>query len=200
MLVLIIAFSFIACVSWEIYDPPGEDIQLLSFDVGNFQVEVSEGEEDLGTCTIEVSAFVDPGRPGLAVKIKLLCTLSKPPPPAVPLLYASDLSCRIVLSLSGSEVAEKELPVGGIVLKAPNAPYQLLDEHDVRAEELSTASGLVDLSLKVELLRKDEILADKVVEKTFLIPPDWALPLTISIACIVAFFYWLNVRRTKEKM
>jgi len=188
-------------VAWEIYDPPGEEVEVLSLAVEDFDIRVDGGEEDLGPCTIQVSAFVDPGRPGLAVKIKLLCTLSAPPPPAVPLIYASNLSCRVVVSLSGSKVAEEELPVGGLVLKAPNAPYQLLDEHDVEAGELSRASGLIDLSLKATLLKGDETLAQGAIERGVLIPPSWALPLTISVACATIFLYlfykWGAVRKAR---
>ena len=200
LLALILASLFILCMAWEIYDPPGEEVEVLSFTIGDFDIRVDGGEESLGPCTIQVSAFVDPGRPGLAIKIKLLCTLSAPPPPAVPLIYASNLSCRVVVSLSGSKVAEEELPVGGLVLKAPNAPYQLLDEHDVKAGELSGASGLISLSLEVKLVRSGgEVLAGGEVERTFLIPPNWALPLTIVIACSTALSYWLYVHKAIKK-
>jgi len=199
LLVLIVASLLIACVIWEIYDPPGEEVELLSLTIGEFEVQAPDGIEDLGPCTVQLSAFIDQGRPGLAVKIKLLCTLSRAPPPAVSLIYAFNLSCRIVISFSGSKIAEEELPVGGLVLKAPNAPYQLLDEHDVEAEELSRASGLISLSLEAILFKGDEVLAQGAIERGVLIPPGWALPLTISMACATIFLYLLYTWRTVKK-
>ena len=196
LLVSALALLFLACLAWELYDPPGEEAKVLSFTIEEFETQTPWGEASLGSCYLEVSAFIDPGRPGLAIKVKLLCTLSKAPPPAISLLYASNISCYITVELSGSRAAEEELPVGGVILKAPGTPYQLLDEHDVEAEALESASGLISLSIRARLIGPGgEELTSGGVEKTLLIPPSWALPLTLSVACATALLCWFYVRR-----
>jgi len=198
LLVLVVASLFVACLAWEIYDPPGEEVDLLSFALEDFVAHTPGGAVSLGPCTIQVSAFIDPGRPGLAIKIKLLCTLSRPPPPATSLLYASNISCRISVAISSSEVLEDELPIGGLIIKAPSTPYQLLDERDVGDGGLSSASGIIDLALVAKLVERDgDILAEGRVEKKLFIPPNWALPLTVSMACAIAFSYWLYRRKAR---
>ena len=195
-LAILLAFLLLALLAWELYDPPGEEVGLLSTTIGGLEVLGPYGEPvGLGPCAIEVSAFLDPGLPGLDVRIKVLCSLSGAPPPGLPSLYAINITLHVFITLAGAQIA-KELPVGGVVLKAPGTPYQLLDEHKIEDELLKRVSGLVEITVRCVLVQEGTgKLAEGSAKRVFLIPPGWALPTTLSLACITVVLVWWSRRR-----
>jgi len=196
-LVILLVLFLLALLAWELYDPPGEEVGLLSITIGELEVPGPYGElVDLGPCTVEVSVFLDPGLPGLNVRVKVLCSLSRAPPPGLPCIYAPNTTLHITVALSGAQVAEEELPVGGVVLKAPGTPYQLLDEHEIKDELLGQASGLIEITIRCVLVQKGiGGLAEGSTRRAFLIPPRWALPTTLGLACITVVLAWWLHRR-----
>ena len=200
----LVLLTLLAFLLWELYDPPGEELEVLSLKLGTFIVVLPDGEaRDLGPCNVGVKVLLDPGRPGISLALTVTCELAGSPPEAVPAAYSRDLVLHVVLSLPGRTLAEGELPVGGLVMEMPwMAGYELVDAYEPSEEGplracggLEDASGYLDLELWVEALNRTSgsSLAVGWARKVFLIPPAWALPVTLAAIISVALLAYVPI-------